>query len=765
MDPNSSLGKIYLGENVVEISSDKIEGFRDWDSLEYQDTTNSGGKKETKAMVIYKMDTEEVSDRFVEPCFVNGLEAYNGHDLERIRNDIPLLGGEELQPFVCKMGKSGRNKKRAMENLNLFYQYIGTSLSTGRHLTQEEAANEALELRISQKFALLEEVRPVLETMDYHDKYKKVLDEIWKDKVELDGMIMKEEEEAIKTVKGEALKEKDDPGAFIFLIRLEGQVKENKEKNKIGSKPDKNGKCGEAGRSQKKLHLKEEEKPKKTKKEWPDLYKLLLVQVMATPVIPISSYSSEESMGSYVPRVILFGTIPTSIHVILVVPAEVPIAPADPIVAPKLPLVLPFLCSDDSEADNKSELTKQRPERHESLTPSSKFPLAPVIAPPGIRRRPAILVRPGEAIPFGRPYRTHPNGPRKLLIARNKVRPFPAHRLAWRHVSHCSLDRHCLPDFTSDSSFSSSSSDSPSDISLGSSSDLLSNSSSVYSLGCDASGQSHSGPSTRVASPRWVDPLDRTLRCSEVFMRLRSASLSTLYPPTTSESSLDLSSERSLDSSSPSAGPSRKRCRSLTTLVPSSIPVLRLIALALTDLPPRKRFKYSYSSEASRKEHMEIGTADAETVVDLGVSDRVRAPTEDGLGMGVEVDTSDIREDEKEFEAEASTGGMMEIAVDPLVTGGIFEPTKGDAPDLEEAGQLVASGERGGLANRVSSLGRENLRVRDLLCIERDHVDSLCHHMALSQEEFHQIRRDRDNTRRRLRSLESLVERHLGFCC
>ncbi|GJW39239.1 hypothetical protein Tco_0065084 [Tanacetum coccineum] len=50
----------------------------------------------------------------------------------------------------------------------------------GRHLTKEEAAKEALALRISQKFALLEEVRPVLETMAYHDKYKKVLDEIWK---------------------------------------------------------------------------------------------------------------------------------------------------------------------------------------------------------------------------------------------------------------------------------------------------------------------------------------------------------------------------------------------------------------------------------------------------------------------------------------------------------------------------------------------------------------------------------------------------------
>ncbi|GKA58739.1 hypothetical protein Tco_0758052 [Tanacetum coccineum] len=63
--------------------------------------------------------------------------------------------------------------------------------------------------------------------MAYHDKYKKVFDEIWKDKVELYGMIVKEEEEEMNKVKGEALKEKDDIGAFIFLIRFEGKINEN----------------------------------------------------------------------------------------------------------------------------------------------------------------------------------------------------------------------------------------------------------------------------------------------------------------------------------------------------------------------------------------------------------------------------------------------------------------------------------------------------------------------------------------------------------
>ncbi|GJT86551.1 hypothetical protein Tco_1068268 [Tanacetum coccineum] len=93
---------------------------------------------------------EEVSDRFVAPCFVNGLEAYDGeinlgveenmisneyavkiidHLLYFNIDDIPLLGEEGLLPFVCKMGKTSRNKKRAMENLNFFYQDIGTSSS------------------------------------------------------------------------------------------------------------------------------------------------------------------------------------------------------------------------------------------------------------------------------------------------------------------------------------------------------------------------------------------------------------------------------------------------------------------------------------------------------------------------------------------------------------------------------------------------------------------------------------------------------------
>ncbi|GJY92797.1 hypothetical protein Tco_0508579 [Tanacetum coccineum] len=284
MDLNSSLGKICLGDDVIVISSDKFEGSGDWNSPEYQDTAGSKGKKAMNALSFYRMETVEVSERYIAPCFVNGLEAYDGEinlafdenlvsnefvvklcldyevkkgqklvkmeltvaikgelyfvkfiinpeeddvkpgvilgrsflriakaivdfgngvitvylkpdpfednsektgksldDWDQLLNfnfdDVPKFG-EELPPFVCKMEKSSRNKKRVMDNLSLFYQDIRPSSSAGRHLTQEEATKEALAIRISQKFALLEEVRLVLEMMAYHDKYKKVLDEI-----------------------------------------------------------------------------------------------------------------------------------------------------------------------------------------------------------------------------------------------------------------------------------------------------------------------------------------------------------------------------------------------------------------------------------------------------------------------------------------------------------------------------------------------------------------------------------------------------------
>ncbi|GJZ53918.1 hypothetical protein Tco_0608803, partial [Tanacetum coccineum] len=52
-----------------------------------------------------------------------------------------------------------------------------------------------------------------------------------------------------------------------------------------------------------------------------------------------------------------------------------------------------------------------------SSPPSS--PIRQILpAPPGLPRRPAVLVLPGQPIPIGRPYRTQPDGVLKMLTAR-----------------------------------------------------------------------------------------------------------------------------------------------------------------------------------------------------------------------------------------------------------------------------------------------------------------------------------------------------------
>ncbi|GJS15356.1 hypothetical protein Tco_0409828 [Tanacetum coccineum] len=416
-------------------------------------------------------------------------------------------------------------------------------------------------------------------------------------------------------------------------------------------------------------------------------------------------------------KVILFGAI----HAIIPVIPEVPIAPVDPIFAPEvgivsvvspsgvldlvdyssssdsdpsedslppvpdLPLVSPFLCSDDSEADSESEPAEQRPERHESLTPSSECLLAHVVAPLGIRRRPTILVRPGEAIPFGRLYHTHLNGPRKLLTARKRVRPIPAHH---------SLSGHTPPDTT--------------DVDIS-------------------------------TPPRFVHRShDRTPRRSEAFRHWRSAPLSTPYLPTTSKSSLGSSSERSVDSSSHSSGSSRKRCRSPTVSVPSPTHDSRSIAPNPADfLPPLKRFRDSYSPEDSGEEHMEVDTDDAEAVADVGISDGVVAHPEDSIDIGVEIAASDVKEDDEEFEAEASTTDTREIAVDPLAIGDSFESSRRGIPDLEDTIYDIVHYMSKVRIDRITEIESTYEQLED-----RERVDRLRGHMALSPEGVHHFRRD-----------------------
>ncbi|GJZ92757.1 hypothetical protein Tco_0664822, partial [Tanacetum coccineum] len=75
------------------------------DGPEYQDTTDSGKKNEVKAFTFHRMETEEVCEHYITPCFVEGLDAYDGvTDLEYEKNLI-------LNEFAIKLGLQYELKK------------------------------------------------------------------------------------------------------------------------------------------------------------------------------------------------------------------------------------------------------------------------------------------------------------------------------------------------------------------------------------------------------------------------------------------------------------------------------------------------------------------------------------------------------------------------------------------------------------------------------------------------------------------------------
>ncbi|GKB05552.1 hypothetical protein Tco_0833747 [Tanacetum coccineum] len=244
----------------------------------------------------------------------------------------------------------------------------------------------------------------------------------------------------------------------------------------------------------------------------------------------------------------------------------------------------------------------------------------------------------------------------------------------------------------------------------------------------------------------------RAPRRSEAFRRWCDAPLSTLYPRATSDSSSGDSSERPLHSSSHSAGPSRKRCRSLVDYVPSSMPVIRSLAPTPADLLlPRKRFRDSYSFEASIEEDTKIDLIETEV---------------------------DMKDDTKGYEADTSAGDTVEVGIDSMsaliVAEEIVEPAGEDSSDSSfediprdvirgwhcssdtrddtrdgivgietaqrrlEADQFIARGQRVSMIERIDNLRLENLKVRAMLDIERDRVNSLRLHMSFLQEEFRQ---------------------------
>ncbi|GJR50642.1 DNA-directed DNA polymerase [Tanacetum coccineum] len=226
MDPNSSIGRICLGKDNRVSLNDKVEIHGEWDILKCNDTANSGQKKEAKAFTFYQMETEEISCKErIDSCFkrtiyfmkfiINPEEediepvVVFGRSFMRLTKGITNLGNgiitiyPDLDPFLDVlisddsedrwMGKSSRIKKKPCKNYKMKYNDEGPSLTVNRDLTRKELSREELE----------------------KDNCERILDgELELDEVEANEEMVKEYKE---------IKEKDDPGAFVLPIRLEGR--------------------------------------------------------------------------------------------------------------------------------------------------------------------------------------------------------------------------------------------------------------------------------------------------------------------------------------------------------------------------------------------------------------------------------------------------------------------------------------------------------------------------------------------------------------
>ncbi|GJS52338.1 retrovirus-related pol polyprotein from transposon TNT 1-94 [Tanacetum coccineum] len=81
--------------------SDKVEGSRDWNSPEYQDTTVSKGKKVMNALSFYRMETNEISERYIVPAFcVLDYEVKKGKKLVKKELIVALKGELYFVKFI-----------------------------------------------------------------------------------------------------------------------------------------------------------------------------------------------------------------------------------------------------------------------------------------------------------------------------------------------------------------------------------------------------------------------------------------------------------------------------------------------------------------------------------------------------------------------------------------------------------------------------------------------------------------------------------------
>ncbi|GKB34299.1 hypothetical protein Tco_0879241 [Tanacetum coccineum] len=262
MDPNSSLRKICLGDDVIVISSDKVERLGDWNSLEYQDTTISIGKKVMNALNFYRMETDEISERYIALCFVNSLEAFDGE--VNLKFDENLISNEFAVKlcldYEVKKGKKLVKKKLivALKGQLYFVKFIinpeeddfEPGVILGRFILRTPPPSsrsydwdQLLDFNFDDVPKSGEELPPfvrkmgksnleeraVIETLAYNDKYRRYLMNL-KERWNLMNKTVKENEEAVKRIKGGSIEGERRSWCIHISYQIGGESREDLKK-------------------------------------------------------------------------------------------------------------------------------------------------------------------------------------------------------------------------------------------------------------------------------------------------------------------------------------------------------------------------------------------------------------------------------------------------------------------------------------------------------------------------------------------------------
>ncbi|GKA11889.1 hypothetical protein Tco_0691435 [Tanacetum coccineum] len=201
----------------------------------------------TKSFTFYHMETEEISERYITPCFVDFLHAYDGeinpeYEKNMISNEfavklcldyeekeggkvvkkellVALRGELYFVKFIINLEEDDVEPGVVDDELDDLLARIDVTDLPPLDVTNippfvcKEVSREELENDIYERILILNEPRPIIETLKYSDQHNKLLDSVLFDKFKLDGEVKVEEEPTTKEVirSYKAIKEKNGP--------------------------------------------------------------------------------------------------------------------------------------------------------------------------------------------------------------------------------------------------------------------------------------------------------------------------------------------------------------------------------------------------------------------------------------------------------------------------------------------------------------------------------------------------------------------------